>query len=45
VQIILRINGVLPDINLLGGEDNSERAAEVKNQHIISNTSVLFFEK
>lgn len=45
MQIILRINGVLPDIKLLGSEDNSERAAEVKNQNKFLNTSVLFFRK
>ncbi len=45
MQIILRINGVFPDINLLGGEDNSERAAEVKNQNKFSNTSCSIFLK
>jgi hypothetical protein len=43
MQIILRINDVLPDINLFGCEDNSERAVGVKDQNIFSNTSVLFF--
>jgi len=45
MQMILRINGVFPGINSLGFEDNSERAAEVKNQNIFLNTFVLFFRK
>ena len=46
MQIILRINGALPDINLLGGEDNSERAAEVKNQNkLLKYFMFYFFEK
>src|SRR5919112_4833703 len=43
MQIIVRINGTLPDISTLGNEDNSERAAEIKKQNIYSNTSCSIF--
>ncbi|HEX5518924.1 MAG TPA: MBL fold metallo-hydrolase [Candidatus Nitrosocosmicus sp.] len=45
IQLIVRINGTLPDITTLGNEELSERAAEVKNQNIISNTSCSIFSK
>ena len=43
MQLTVRINGTLPDISVLGSEDDSERASEVKNQNIFSNTSCSIF--
>lgn len=45
MQIIARINGTLPDITMLGSEENSERAMEIKKQNIYSNTSCSIFLK
>jgi phosphoribosyl 1,2-cyclic phosphodiesterase len=42
-QLLLRINGTLPDITTLGNVDKSERAAEVKQQGISTNTSCSLF--
>ncbi len=39
----VRINGVLPDIQTLGDEENSERAAEIKKKGINTNTSCSLF--
>jgi phosphoribosyl 1,2-cyclic phosphodiesterase len=44
-QIIVRINGTLPDISTLGSEEKSERAAEVKRQGISTNTSCSLFAR
>ena len=44
-QIIVRINGTLPDISTLGSEEKSERAAEIKRQGISTNTSCSLFTK
>jgi hypothetical protein len=41
-QLLLRINGTLPDISTLGNEEKSERAAEVKQRGINTNTSCSF---
>jgi phosphoribosyl 1,2-cyclic phosphodiesterase len=38
-NILVRINGVLPDLSALGTAEKSERAAEVNQQNITSNTS------
>ncbi|HJT49692.1 MAG TPA: MBL fold metallo-hydrolase [Nitrososphaeraceae archaeon] len=38
-NVVVRINGVLPDNSSLGTAERSERAAEVKQQNITSNTS------
>src|SRR5918995_3842330 len=38
-QAIVRINGVLPDISILGDTEKSERAAEVKKTGMTANTS------
>jgi len=43
-QLLVRINGTLPDISLLGDEKKSERAAEVKQKGIIANTSCSIFK-
>jgi phosphoribosyl 1,2-cyclic phosphodiesterase len=43
-QLLVRINGTLPDISLLGDEKKSERAAEVKQNEIIANTSCSIFK-
>jgi phosphoribosyl 1,2-cyclic phosphodiesterase len=42
-QLILRINGTLPDISTLGTAEKSERAAEVEQQNIMTNTSCSLF--
>src|SRR5690348_5406319 len=42
-QLIVRINGTLPDISTLGSVERSERAAEVKQQNIETNTSCSLF--
>jgi phosphoribosyl 1,2-cyclic phosphodiesterase len=44
-QLLLRINGTLPDIKTLGDEEKSERAAEVKQRGINTNTSCSLFAK
>jgi Cft2 family RNA processing exonuclease len=38
-QLIVRINGTLPDFSTLGNEEKSQRAAEIKRQHTRTNTS------
>jgi phosphoribosyl 1,2-cyclic phosphodiesterase len=42
-QLILRINGTLPDVSTLGTAEKSERAAEVEQQNIMTNTSCSLF--
>ena len=42
-QLLLRINGVLPDIATLGNVEKSERAAEVKQHGTSTNTSCSLF--
>jgi phosphoribosyl 1,2-cyclic phosphodiesterase len=42
-NVVVRINGVLPDNSALGTAERSERAAEVKQQNITSNTSCSLF--
>ena len=44
-QLVVRINGTLPDISTLGSEEKSERAAEVKRQGISTNTSCSLFAR
>ena len=44
-QVIVRINGVLPDISILGDVEKSERAAEVKKTGMTANTSCSIFVK
>ena len=44
-QAIVRINGVLPDISILGDAEKSERAAEVKKIGMTANTSCSIFVK
>jgi phosphoribosyl 1,2-cyclic phosphodiesterase len=44
-QAIVRINGVLPDISILGDVEKSERAAEVKKTGMTANTSCSIFVK
>ncbi|HET7392053.1 MAG TPA: hypothetical protein VFJ51_14640 [Nitrososphaeraceae archaeon] len=34
-QLLLRINGTLPDIRTLGNGEKSERAAEIKQHGIV----------
>ena len=33
-QLVVRINGTLPDLSIMGDEEKSERAAEVKRMEI-----------
>jgi len=42
-QLLLRINGILPDIATLGSVEKSERAAEVKQLGTSTNTSCSLF--
>ncbi len=44
-QAIVRINGVLPDISILGDAEKSERAGEVKRAGMTANTSCSIFVK
>jgi L-ascorbate metabolism protein UlaG (beta-lactamase superfamily) len=44
-QVIVRINGVLPDISEIGDEAKSARAAEVKREGVLANTSCSIFAK
>jgi transposase len=44
-QLMVRINGTLPDISALDSEEKSERAAEVKRQATNTNTSCSVFAK
>ncbi|HEY6885228.1 MAG TPA: hypothetical protein VI278_14430 [Nitrososphaeraceae archaeon] len=41
-QLLLRINGTLPDTRTLGNEEKSERAAEIKQHGINTHTSCSF---
>jgi phosphoribosyl 1,2-cyclic phosphodiesterase len=38
-DLLVRINGTLPDLSIMGDEEKSERAAEVKKMEIAANTS------
>jgi phosphoribosyl 1,2-cyclic phosphodiesterase len=42
-QVLVRINGTLPDIESLGNAEKSERAAEIKQYGINTNTSCSLF--
>jgi phosphoribosyl 1,2-cyclic phosphodiesterase len=42
-QLLIRINGTLPDIETLGSAEKSERAAEIKQHGINTNTSCSLF--
>ncbi|MGC2684240.1 MAG: MBL fold metallo-hydrolase [Candidatus Nitrosopolaris sp.] len=42
-QLLVRINGTLPNISILGDQQKSERAAEVKRNKTIANTSCSVF--
>ena len=42
-QLVVRINGTLPDLSIMGDEEKSERAAEVKRMEIAANTSCSVF--
>src|SRR5919112_4641609 len=44
-QAIVRINGVLSDISILGDAEKSERASEVKRTGMTANTSCSIFVK
>jgi hypothetical protein len=40
---LARINGTLPNISILGDEQKTERAAEIKRNKTIANTSCSVF--
>ncbi len=42
-QLLIRINGTLPDIETMGSTEKSERAAEIKQSGINTNTSCSLF--
>jgi len=42
-QLLVRINGTLPNISTIYDEQKSERAAEIKRKQIIANTSCSVF--
>ena len=42
-QVLIRINGTLPEIETLGSAEKSERAAEIEQCGINTNTSSFFF--
>ena len=42
-QLLVRINGTLPDLSTIGDVEKSERAAEVKRMEIAANTSCSVF--
>jgi hypothetical protein len=44
-NLIVRINGTLPDFSSLGSEHKSERAEEVKRQSIHTNTSCSLYAR
>jgi len=44
-ELLVRINGTLPDLSAMGDEEKSERAAEVKKMELASNTSCSVFTK
>jgi phosphoribosyl 1,2-cyclic phosphodiesterase len=44
-ELIVRINGTLPDLSIIGDEEKSERAAEVKKMELAANTSCSVFTK
>src|SRR5919202_305234 len=42
-RLLIRVNGTLPDIESLGSTEKSERAAEIKQYGINTNTSCSLF--
>jgi phosphoribosyl 1,2-cyclic phosphodiesterase len=42
-ELLVRINGTLPDLSFMGDEEKSERAAEVKKMELAANTSCSVF--
>ena len=42
-QLLVRINGTLPNLSTMGDEEKSERASEVKKMEIAANTSCSVF--
>jgi phosphoribosyl 1,2-cyclic phosphodiesterase len=44
-DLIVRINGTLPDLSIIGDEQKSERAAEVRKMEMAANTSCSVFTK
>ena len=44
-DLLVRINGTLPDLSIMGDEERSERAAEAKKMELAANTSCSVFTK
>jgi len=44
-DLLVRINGTLPDLSIMGDDERSERAAEVKKMELAANTSCSVFTK
>lgn len=44
-SLIVRINGTLPDVSMLGSESKSERAQEVRRQGVRTNTSCSLYAR
>jgi phosphoribosyl 1,2-cyclic phosphodiesterase len=42
-DLLVRVNGTLPDFSIMGDEEKSERAAEVKKMELVANTSCSVF--
>jgi phosphoribosyl 1,2-cyclic phosphodiesterase len=42
-DLLVRVNGTLPDFSIMGDEEKSERAAEVKKMELAANTSCSVF--
>ena len=42
--LVVRINGTLPDLSIMGDEEKSERAAEVKRMEIAPIHLVLYLQ-
>src|SRR5215467_1063302 len=43
IELLVRINWTLPDLSVMGDEEKSERAAEVKKMELAANTSCSVF--
>ena len=44
-RLIVRINGTLPDVSMLGSDSKSERAQEVRRQGVRTNTSCSLYAR
>ena len=42
-QLLVRINGTMPDLTTIGDEEKSERASEVKRMDIATPTNLVLY--